>query len=160
MASLGITRDQVGKVFHHSVYDGVYASPEERVKGGGCLSLNKHFADWCDIPSDSFSGNWDMGHKLQLVYGDVLLADDNVKTLNKLVFSSMGDFTSGQRGLKFKELSKELNQPTLSNKKFQETRWVRQPTTVLKQARSSSPSLKPLVRTIGTRTLRSVQPRK
>ena len=60
-----------------------------------------------------------MGHKLQLVYGDVLLKDDNVMLLNKLEFGSMGEFTSGKDGLKFKELSKELNQPTLSNKVFQ-----------------------------------------
>ena len=30
----------------------------------------------------------------RLVYGDVLLEDDNVKSLNKLVFGSMGDFLS------------------------------------------------------------------
>ena len=125
MASLGITREMVGDLFHHSVYDGVYATPEERAMGGGCLSLNKHFAEWCGVPANSFSGNWDMGHKLQLVYGDVFLTNENIKTLNKLVFGSMGDFTSGQKALEFKELSHELNQPTLSNKKFQETRWAR-----------------------------------
>ena len=44
MHSLGITRAGIGQVFHHSVYDGVYASPEERADGGGCLSMNAHFA--------------------------------------------------------------------------------------------------------------------
>ena len=43
MASLGLTKREIGEKFHHSVYDGVYATPEERVAGGGCLSLNRHF---------------------------------------------------------------------------------------------------------------------
>ena len=125
VASLGIKREQIGEIFHHTIYDGVYANAEERVRGGGCLSLNKHFAEWCGLPQDSFTGNWDMGHKLQLVYGDVLLEDSNLKEFNKVVFGSMGDFISGQQALKFKELSHQLNQPTLSNKKSQDTRWAR-----------------------------------
>ena len=67
VASLGIKREQIGEIFHHTIYDGVYGSAEERVRGGGCLSPNKHFAEWCGLPQDSFTGNWDMGHKLQLV---------------------------------------------------------------------------------------------
>ena len=38
MASLGLSREQAGSVFHNSTCDGVYALQEEQVKGGGCLS--------------------------------------------------------------------------------------------------------------------------
>ena len=106
MASLSLSREQVGKSFHHSHCDSVYASPEDQVKSGGGLLLNRYFTAWCDVPDGSFSGNWDRGYKLQLVYGDVLLKQSNIKSLNKLVFGSMGSFVSGQAGLRFKELSK------------------------------------------------------
>ena len=35
--------------------------------------MNAHFAEWCGIDESEMSGNWDMGHKLQLVSGDVFL---------------------------------------------------------------------------------------
>ena len=73
MASLSLSREQVGRVFRYSVCESVYTSPEDWVIGGGCLLLNRYFSAWCDVPDGSFSGNWDRGHKLQLVYGDVLL---------------------------------------------------------------------------------------
>ena len=34
MDSLGITQREMGERFHHPVYDGAYATPEERVAGG------------------------------------------------------------------------------------------------------------------------------
>lgn len=105
MRSLGITRARVGQVFHHSVYDGVYSSPDERAHGGGCLSMNAHFAEWCGTDESEMSGNWDMGHKLQLVYGDVFLTSKDIKEVNKVVFGLMGDFVSGQDSLRFKELA-------------------------------------------------------
>ena len=49
MRTLNLRRDQVASKFVHSVYDGVYATEEERVKGGGSLHLIKHFADWCGL---------------------------------------------------------------------------------------------------------------
>ena len=125
MRSLGITRARVGQVFHHSVYDGVYSSADERAHGGGCLSMNNHFAQWCGYDETEMTGNWDMGHKLQLVYGDVFLTSKDIKDLNKVVFGLMGEFVSGQDSLRFKEIAMELGHPTLANKKSQETRWAR-----------------------------------
>ena len=66
-----------------------------------------------------------MGHKLQLVYGDALLSNPMIKNLNKTIFDIMGQYTCGQASLNFKELAMELKHPTLSNKRNQETRWVR-----------------------------------
>ena len=37
MRTLGLTRNEVANKFVHSCYDGVYASKDERVRGGGCL---------------------------------------------------------------------------------------------------------------------------
>ena len=68
---------------------------------------------------------WDMGHKLQLVYGYVFLTSKDIKDLNKVVFGLMGEFVSGQDSLRFKEIAMELGHPTLANKKSQETRWAR-----------------------------------
>ena len=64
MASLSLTRRQISEIYHHGVYDGVYATPEERAHGGGCLALE----EWCLVPHSDFTGLWDLGHKLQLVY--------------------------------------------------------------------------------------------
>ena len=45
MASLGLTRSEIKKMFHRAAYDGVYATPEEPA----CLPLLNHLADWCDM---------------------------------------------------------------------------------------------------------------
>ena len=82
MKSLGLTREEVGKIFRHGIYDGVYASTDERVAGGGSLSLMHHFADWCQLPEHYFSGHWDVGHKLQLVYGTILKKNKDVSSFN------------------------------------------------------------------------------
>lgn len=66
MRSLGITRARVGQVFHHSVYDGVYSSPDERAHGGGCLSMNAHFAEWCGTDE---SEKWELGYGAQVATG-------------------------------------------------------------------------------------------
>ena len=56
LSSLRLTGKEVSEIFHHAVYDGVYATPEERWQGGS-LSLPKHFADWCGIGEDNITGN-------------------------------------------------------------------------------------------------------
>ena len=63
-------------LFHHSVYNGVYATAEERVMGGECLSLNKNVADWCGVPAESFSDNWDMGHMNQRISVSIAPRDE------------------------------------------------------------------------------------
>ena len=125
MASLELTKEEVGKVFHHGVYDGVYAAAEERVAGGGCLSLLKHFANWCGVDENNFTGLWDQGHKFQLIYGDALLKSKKFKEVNKVAFGIMAEFSSGKSKLQFKELAEELQHPVIANVNFQETRWVR-----------------------------------
>jgi hypothetical protein len=42
--TLGLSLTELGLKLVHFVYDGVYATKEQRVSGGGCLSLIKHVA--------------------------------------------------------------------------------------------------------------------
>ena len=42
--TLGISRTRLASVLVHFVYDGVYATKDERVSGGGCLELKKQVA--------------------------------------------------------------------------------------------------------------------
>ena len=125
MTSLGLSRQEIGEVFNHAVFDGVYVSSVERVRGGGCLSLMHHFAEWCGLSQEDFTGHWDMGHLLQLVYGEAILNDENFKKFNQIMYSFMVANKSGQAGLKFRELSEDLNFAILENKSPQATRWVR-----------------------------------
>lgn len=47
MLSLNLSKEEISQKFRHGTYDGVYASSEDRVAGGGSLSLMDHFANWC-----------------------------------------------------------------------------------------------------------------
>ena len=76
MESLRLSKKEVKEKFVDAVYDGVYASKEERSAGGGCLSLMKNFAQWCGADESQFTGNWDMGHQLQLVFGNIMKEND------------------------------------------------------------------------------------
>ena len=122
---LGMTKNQLANTFSHCVYDGVYATQEERIKGGGCLSLKKKFALWLGLPEDDFNGCWDLGHNLQLVYADVMKKNPHVEKFNRLMYSFMQDNKFGQSGSRFKEVGDNLLQPILTNKGAQETRWAR-----------------------------------
>ena len=68
MKSLGLTREEVAKVFVHAAYDGVYSLTSERVRGGGSLNLVNHFAEWCGLEEGDITGHWDVGHQLQIIY--------------------------------------------------------------------------------------------
>ena len=39
------------------VYDGVYASKEERIRGGGCLDIRKHVSDLLKLEENELTGN-------------------------------------------------------------------------------------------------------
>ena len=125
MRTLGLTRNEVANKFVHSYYDGVYASKDERVRGGGCLSLMKHFANWCRQEEENFSGSWDLGHQLQIVYGKVIKEHPEIQNFNRKMYTIMSEHKSHQAGIRFKEIAEELSHAVLTNKGAQETRWVR-----------------------------------
>ena len=41
----------------HVVYDGVYASKEERIRGGGCLDIRKHVSELLKLGDNELTGN-------------------------------------------------------------------------------------------------------
>ena len=124
MSSLGLTKDEVLQKFRHGTYDGVYASNEERVAGGGSLSLMKHFANWCGNPKEFFTGHWDVAHRLQLVYGDVFKENPELKRFLKIVDQAKS-YCQGKDGLVFQELAYKLKASYLTDKSEQTRRWVR-----------------------------------
>ena len=124
MASLGLSKAQVGEKFRHGTYDGVYAMAEERVAGGGSLNLMLHFADWCQLPHENFTGHWDVGHKLQLVYGSALKKNQEVSAFLNVMEKVM-QMCQGKDGLLFLQVAVELKAAILTDKSEQTTRWVR-----------------------------------
>jgi len=48
-------------------YDGVYASPDQRVAGGCCLDLTTMVAEELGLEAGSITGTWDFAHSLQIV---------------------------------------------------------------------------------------------
>ena len=124
MSSLGLSKEEVGDKFKHGTYDGVYATAQERVQGGGSLSLIYHFADWCELPRNQFSGHWDVGHKLQLVYGSVLKKNKDISAFLSDVDKAM-QLCHGKDGLLFHQVAIEMRAAILTDKSEQTTRWVR-----------------------------------
>ena len=55
--TLGVTETKLAKIFKHLVYDGVYASQEERIRGGGCLDIKKHVSDLLGLNNFELTGN-------------------------------------------------------------------------------------------------------
>ena len=106
-------------------FDGVYALQAERVKGGGSLSLTDHFSKWLNLENNEFSGSWDLGHLLQLVYGDGFKKNSHVSKFLTKAFKVMSDWKTGKAGVMFRELADDLEHAVLTNKADQKTRWVR-----------------------------------
>ena len=67
-ATLGFTRTELANRLRHFSYDGVYASKEERVAGGGCLSLVENVTEVLGLDKEAITGIWDTGHNLQVIW--------------------------------------------------------------------------------------------
>ena len=52
----------------HFAYDGVYATTEERVAGGGSLNLVKFVAEDLGLEEGDLTGTWDVSHQLQIIW--------------------------------------------------------------------------------------------
>jgi hypothetical protein len=123
--TLGLTRTQLATVLVHFAYDGVYASPDERVDGGGSLDLVARVAEELGLEPGSITGKWDFAHNLQIVWKKALGEHPMVEELMSLVFTSMDDYRIGQSGTIFKERAAEMAHLVLTMKKRQTTRFVR-----------------------------------
>ena len=84
----------------------------------------KHFANWCRQEEENFTGSWDLGHQLQIVYGKVIKEHPEIQNFNKKMYTIMSEHKSHQAGVRFKEIAEELSHAVLT-KGAQETQWVR-----------------------------------
>ena len=127
--TLGLSLEGLKQRMHHFTYDGVYCSPEERLHGGGGLSLCDKFGELLGLQPGEISGNHDMSHNLQLAYSDVFnhdrKGDKKMKKIINDVYSVMSDYNSGQAGSIFMEAAMKLNHVVLANKGRNKTRFVR-----------------------------------
>ena len=58
----------------------------------------EHFTEWCGLPKESFTGHWDMGHKLQLVFADVLKKNADLAKFFNIV-DDANPYCRGKDGL-------------------------------------------------------------
>ena len=124
--TLNLSKEAIASKCHHFVTDGVYATDEERLSGGG-LQLVNHFAKLLGLHPGDVTGNWDLSHLMQLAYNDLIKANSQpfFKKLIDDVFDLMSDFNSGKASLIFKECAETLHYSVLTNKSNQTTRFVR-----------------------------------
>jgi hypothetical protein len=55
--TLGLTETKLATILRHFVYDGVYASKQERIRGGGCLDIKKHVSELLGLGENEITGN-------------------------------------------------------------------------------------------------------
>lgn len=85
----------------------VSATIDQRVAGGGSLSLIYHVATLLDLEEGDISGDWDFSHNLQLVFSDVLKSNPKVVKLINLVFNTLKQYHLGKSSSFFEERAKE-----------------------------------------------------
>ena len=133
MKTLGLSLEELGEKLEHLAFDGVYADTADRVRGGGSLSLTDHVSNYLGYGPGAgkmISNAWDMGHRIQLTMGDVLVHPDSdhssdYKKVTSTMFSSMKRWKDDKDGMIFEETSHSLRHPTLKQRGSQETRWCR-----------------------------------
>ena len=83
--TLGVDREDLVEKLEHLSIDGVYVDQVERIRGGGSLSLTEHLTEHLGLGTDSklITNSWDLGHRIQLVLGDIL-KNKKVNTLNSI----------------------------------------------------------------------------
>lgn len=136
MGSLDMPKSKVKTTYNAGSYDGVFAPKAERVEGGGSLNLMEWFGRWCnDLEDDDhspqakallkqYTGGWDAGHKLQLVYENAIKKSNSVKTFLKALEKVMKR-SHGKDGIIFQNVAIDMKAAFLSDKSEQATRWVK-----------------------------------
>ena len=120
LETLGLMVDALCIKCHHFIYDGMYCSNEERLHGGGGLSLSNTFCEVLILEEGDVTGNHDMSHNLQLVYSDVFkhdtTGDKKIEKIVQHVYAVMSDYNTGQAGSIFMEAASKMNRVVLTNK--------------------------------------------
>ena len=125
METLGLTKTRLAGLLRHFCYDGVYATDEQRVAGGGSLNLTKFVAIELGLEVGDITGTWDVAHQLQLVWNRVIKKNAKVIALIKVYFDAMSDFSLGKASTIFQNRAKELGNLVLTPKKQQTTRFIK-----------------------------------
>ena len=106
--TLGLDNEGIIEKLEHLTIDGVYVDKVERVRGGGSLSLTGRIAEYLGLGSDSkiITNSWDLGHKIQLVLGDILKSDKSdhsrqYQEVKTTMFSLMSQWKDDKDGLIF-----------------------------------------------------------
>jgi hypothetical protein len=123
-STLGITRSRLGKMLRHLAYDGVYATTEQRTGGGGSLNLTKFVARELGLKEGSIAGTWDFSHIFQVIWNTWLKKNPRAMAVIGIYFKAMGEWRIGKQASMFKKFAQELGCLVLSNKTYQETRFV------------------------------------
>ena len=123
--TLGYDRFGLAQVLVHFVYDGVFANKEERVGGGGSLSLRREMCKQLGLEDGAISGDWDAAHNMQCVWKDVITEHPEVMGTAEALFKIMSNHRLGKAGTHFETRAKELGYLVVTNKKNQTTRFVR-----------------------------------
>ena len=116
------------KNLEHFSYDGVYEQSLNRIRGGGGLGLIDHVADFLGVGPGIITGNWDLGHKIQLVLSDVFKKGDSSQIYSKyidIMYELMKMYRDNKQGLIFTEVAEEMRHTTVKLRGRQETRWAK-----------------------------------
>ena len=123
--STGWSRPQLAQKLVHMTYDGVFAETNERVRGGGFLSLRSHMCAELGLEQGSISGDWDAAHNMQLTWSDLIKKHPEIMKTVDCYFNIMKLHKLGKVGTHFMNRAKELGYLVLTNKQHQTTRFVR-----------------------------------
>ena len=123
--NLGVTKTRLAVILLHFAYDGVYATTQQRVDGGGSLNLIHHVASELGLEEGDISGAWDTAHEIQLVWHKTLHQTPDLIKPIKYYFNAMSDFSMGKATTILNNKAREIGALILTSKSYQETRFVR-----------------------------------
>ena len=113
------TRSWIADILRHFSYDGVYATKEERVAGGGSLCLINYVIVELGLEDGDITGTWDVAHVLQLAWNKSIKRHPNIERLIKVYFNAMSDFSLRKSSTIFMNRARELGNLVLTPKKQQ-----------------------------------------
>ncbi|CAL4140007.1 unnamed protein product, partial [Meganyctiphanes norvegica] len=123
--TLGLSKTHLANKLLHFVYDGVYCSKAQRVRGGGSLSLSNNVSLQLGLSEYDITGEWDASHNMQLVFSDTMNENPIILNAMNILFEAMSEFNTGKSSTHFEERARELEHLVLMNKRYQATRFVR-----------------------------------
>jgi hypothetical protein len=141
METLGMTRTRLANTVRHFAYDGVYATFEQRVDGGGSLNLVNYIAEELDLDVGDITGTWDVSHQMQIIWHRTLKQRPEILDLIKIYFDAMKEWNLGKSSTIFANRARDLGNLVLTNKTYQTTRFVRSLLRGLRAAMQNLPTI-------------------